>query len=607
MVSRYRPLAVYSLVLATLAAGWLVGDLVGGGTLPPARFPPLWVIAASMASCLFVWQFGIPAPWVGLTSLERLPQIGLLLILSPPVAAVICAAASMLWPLLNRSYSQGSSTVAVLRSIHNSSMTAIMLLSAGHAYLLAGGRHPLDGLGMQDVLPLVVVALTAQVVNVAIMALFYRFDGRDVRRLLKPIYSIMDLVFVPAGVLAAVLFNSSEPTTFALFTGLMVMFVLSFNGLGQTLTTADAERNPLSRIFRAARALHGARRIDELGERILAETRGLFRFDEFYLVLVDRAQQVLDLRIHECRGERMPRRIKPLDSGLFGYVAERGEALVIPDWARAPEELKSRGEITTKETGCFIIVPLVEQGAIIGLLSLQHTRPNVYSAADMNVVQRLAEQVAAAVADARAFEALEDYQLRLEVRVAERTADLEKANGEKERLIAVLRERSSALEKESYEDALTAVANRRGFSRRLAAEIDVALAVGQPLSLAVADLDRFKIVNDRLGHAIGDEALKQSATIMRQLCRENDLVARIGGEEFALILPGMSRDQAGAFCERIRHAVETHDWRSIHPHLRVTISIGLSQWHRSFKVKELLEAADLQLYRAKNEGRNRVA
>jgi diguanylate cyclase (GGDEF)-like protein len=137
--------------------------------------------------------------------------------------------------------------------------------------------------------------------------------------------------------------------------------------------------------------------------------------------------------------------------------------------------------------------------------------------------------------------------------------------------------------------------------------MEVALAVSQPLSVAVADLDHFKVINDRLGHTIGDKALNEIAALMRSVCRPSDLVARIGGEEFALILPGMAQDAALAFCERLREVVERHEWRRIQPDLNVTLSIGLSQWDGSADVTELLQAADIQLYRAKRAGRNQVA
>ena len=84
-----------------------------------------------IGTCLFVWQFGLRAPRLGLISMERLPQIGLLLVFEPAVAASICAAASLTWPLVSRRYSQGSLKVAALRGIHNASMTALMLMLAG--------------------------------------------------------------------------------------------------------------------------------------------------------------------------------------------------------------------------------------------------------------------------------------------------------------------------------------------------------------------------------------------------------------------------------------------------------------------------------------------
>ncbi|MGH8204213.1 MAG: hypothetical protein ACREST_06345, partial [Steroidobacteraceae bacterium] len=272
MIPRYRPLAAYSLLLAVATGAWLATALAGA-----ADFPPLWVAALCVAINLFVFQFGIPSPWVGLTSMERLPQVGLLLVLSPPVAAVICAAASLLWPLFNRGYSHGSTTLAVIRAGHNAAMAALMVLVAGHAYEFAGGRHPLDAFGIADLLPLAVLGISMQLVNEACMAVFYYLDGRDVRALFRPIYTVMDLIFVPAGVLAALLFNAHHPATFALFMVLMAVFVLSVHGIGRALTAEDAERSPFARLFKAGRALHGARRIEELGDRLLEELRPLLR------------------------------------------------------------------------------------------------------------------------------------------------------------------------------------------------------------------------------------------------------------------------------------------------------------------------------------------
>src|SRR5688500_19295615 len=118
MRSRYGALAIYSLLLACVAVGTLSLVLLHG-----VSFPPWWFVLVGIGACLFVWQFGLRAPRLGLISMERLPQIGLLLIVEPAVAASICGAASLAWPLLSRRYSQGSLEVAALRAIHNASMT----------------------------------------------------------------------------------------------------------------------------------------------------------------------------------------------------------------------------------------------------------------------------------------------------------------------------------------------------------------------------------------------------------------------------------------------------------------------------------------------------
>jgi diguanylate cyclase (GGDEF)-like protein len=602
MRSRYGALATYSLLLSAVAAA----ALAASWWRSPAA-PAWWVVLLGIGACLFVWQFGLRAPRLGLISMERLPQIGLLLVLEPVAAATICGAASLIWPLVSRRYSQGSLEVAGLRAIHNASMTALMLLVAGAAYEGAGGRHPLEGLTSSDILPLLAMALVAQVVNICLMMLFFRFDGRDVRRIVTPWYALSDLIFVPAGVLAALLFNQGDMSVFGLFAGLMLLFVLSFNSIGSQRGIVPAERGPLTRLFEASLKLQGARRIDVLAERVLTETRTLFRFDELHFLLVDRDRRVLDIRVHEREGQRLPARIEPIDAGLFGWLAARAEPLLVKDWRHAPDEWVQRMSIAETPSGSLLAMPLVHDGIVLGLLCVSHGQPGVYASADLHLMRQLGEQTAGALADARAFEDLENYRRHLEERVAARTDDLEKANAEKERLIDVLRENSLRLERETQEDALTGVANRRCFMQRLAAEIDVALAVGQPLCVAIADLDHFKVVNDALGHPVGDQALRQSASIMGRSCKHSDLLARIGGEEFALLLPGMTQPEALAFCEQLRADIAAHDWQTIHAGLAITISIGVAQWDGQADLGGLVRSADMQLYRAKRGGRNQVA
>jgi diguanylate cyclase (GGDEF)-like protein len=101
--------------------------------------------------------------------------------------------------------------------------------------------------------------------------------------------------------------------------------------------------------------------------------------------------------------------------------------------------------------------------------------------------------------------------------------------------------------------------------------------------------------------------LQHAADLLRQQCGASDLAARIGGEEFALLLPDVTLEGAAARCEVLRHRFESYDWRAVHPHLHVTLSIGIAQWEGHLGPAALLQSADSRLYQAKNAGRNQVA
>jgi diguanylate cyclase (GGDEF)-like protein len=152
-------------------------------------------------------------------------------------------------------------------------------------------------------------------------------------------------------------------------------------------------------------------------------------------------------------------------------------------------------------------------------------------------------------------------------------------------------------------DPLTGLRNRRGFQGVLEAELARALRTGKPVSLLVADLDHFKVVNDRLGHAGGDRALKRFAGQMQRLTRRLDAGARLGGEEFALVLPECAKHDAYLVAERLRRAVRTAFADGSVP---LTVSIGVaSHPDHGGTADSLLLAGDQALYAAKQLGRDR--
>jgi diguanylate cyclase (GGDEF)-like protein len=156
-------------------------------------------------------------------------------------------------------------------------------------------------------------------------------------------------------------------------------------------------------------------------------------------------------------------------------------------------------------------------------------------------------------------------------------------------------------------DALTELVNRRHFGERCDAAIDRALERRAPLCLAIVDVDLFKPINDRHGHIAGDAVLRQIAGHLRRAARRGDLAARIGGEEFALLLPDTGLDEAAVLAEQLRTAVAADRFILDGQRQPVTISIGLAALQAGRANRSaLLRAADLALYRAKDGGRNRI-
>jgi len=160
---------------------------------------------------------------------------------------------------------------------------------------------------------------------------------------------------------------------------------------------------------------------------------------------------------------------------------------------------------------------------------------------------------------------------------------------------------------EARTDSLTGLVNRRRFSEAAAAEWGRSIRYGRPSSLILFDLDRFKQINDEHGHAAGDLVLKQVAEVCQFEIRDFDLLARIGGEEFAVLLPETSAEAALGLAERLRRCIERLEVKTPKGLLRPTASFGVAplalEGHDWTEAQDLADGA---LYRAKENGRNRV-
>jgi diguanylate cyclase (GGDEF)-like protein len=163
------------------------------------------------------------------------------------------------------------------------------------------------------------------------------------------------------------------------------------------------------------------------------------------------------------------------------------------------------------------------------------------------------------------------------------------------------------VQRQAITDELTELANRRYFIEKLDTELRRADRFEEPLALVFADLDDFKRVNDVYGHHVGDAVLRAFADVLRGRVRAIDVAARLGGEEFAILLLETDVNGAEALAENLRSAVAGLEVRIVGgPPVRITASFGVSDYPHTRGAEELMAAADLALYRAKREGKNRV-
>jgi diguanylate cyclase (GGDEF)-like protein len=170
------------------------------------------------------------------------------------------------------------------------------------------------------------------------------------------------------------------------------------------------------------------------------------------------------------------------------------------------------------------------------------------------------------------------------------------------------RDASENLRKATYSDHLTGLSNRRAFFEAAELELTRRKKAVRPVALIVIDADHFKAINDGHGHPAGDAVLAHLAQTMRRVCRQVDVLARIGGEEFAIILPSVALDDALAIAERLRAEVASAPATYAQQPIAYSISLGVAVMDDTAAgFDDLMTRADEALYAAKRGGRNRVA
>jgi len=328
------------------------------------------------------------------------------------------------------------------------------------------------------------------------------------------------------------------------------------------LMDLDQAHKKLAALYRITSVVQRTVNEDEVLDEIVAGITGELGYACAAVLLMDEDAQELVMKA--SRGYPPNVRI-PKGRGITWHAALTREMVYVEDVSKDPRYIPAIGGGASE-----LAVPLIYADKVIGVLDVETTAERPLQAYDRDLIGSLAGQVALTIAHAK-------HVAKVEV--------------------------------QAITDGLTDLYNYRYFMDLLDREFKRAARYKRPLSLILLDIDHFKHYNDTNGHSAGNEVLRQLAEIMRQVCREVDFIVRYGGEEFIVLMPETSPDEARVVAERLRAAIADYPFvgRANQPGGMLTVSLGIAGFPYDARSSvELLEHADAALYLAKRTIRNCV-
>ncbi|MEF8793360.1 sensor domain-containing diguanylate cyclase [Thiohalorhabdus sp.] len=289
------------------------------------------------------------------------------------------------------------------------------------------------------------------------------------------------------------------------------------------------------------------------------------------------------------------------NAGVMGAAATTGEAQHVGDCRQDPR-YRPWGDERDRGAGALIAIPMMEGSQVIGVLNVAHPEPHAFSAWHEHMLQVFATMLSHMLLNHRLVNSLEEH-------VRQRTAQLEEALVEAEQL-------KTQFEQLAGIDELTTLYNRRFFFPEASAELARSLRHERPLTLLMIDLDHFKTINDVHGHSAGDQVLGDVAALFRDQLREGDILARVGGEEFVMMLTDTDSEGANRLAERLQQDLRNRTWSDADGYqFGLTASIGIAELHHAEEsaavdsqrlLDRLMTEADRAVYTSKAAGRDRI-
>jgi diguanylate cyclase (GGDEF)-like protein len=333
-----------------------------------------------------------------------------------------------------------------------------------------------------------------------------------------------------------------------------------------------AENNEVTVFHELGKALTSSLQLDQVLRTIMEKINEVLRPDTWSLLLMDQEKHELYFQIATGKGAEALRDVRiKVGQGLAGWVAESGEAVVVPDTSKDSRFFEKVDQRTKMATRSIVAVPVRFRDQCLGVIELINCiGPDGFSQRDLALLEALADYAAIAIENARHVQRIHELTIT---------------------------------------DDCTTLYNARHLNFMLDTELYRSHRYAFEFSLIFIDLDHFKTVNDTYGHLMGSKLLAEIGTAIKEKCRLIDLAFRYGGDEFVLLLPQTSKENAIGVASRLHKLIRETVWlKEAGLNVHITASAGVASYPSDSRTKaELLHLADEAMYLVKNTSRDSVA
>ena len=350
-----------------------------------------------------------------------------------------------------------------------------------------------------------------------------------------------------------------------------------------TLSEAQRNNRHLQKLSEITYTALESKTLESMLQTLADRLGEMFDADGAFITFWDEQNQATIRKAAYGSRRESYRQGPPIQGGLTmtGSVVKAGQVLVVEDVYNSP--YMDPAIAAMYDTRSLLGIPLIASEVKLGAALISFEHPHHFTQEEITLGEQAGRQVALAIDKVRLLEAEHLQRMQSEAFRDE-------------------------LQFISNTDELTGLLNRRGLFTQAQAILDRAQKINRSFGVMIFDLDNFKVFNDTLGHATGDQILRQIADLCRENVRDQDVIGRYGGDEFVIIFPGNNLEETRQVVERLRAAISREmEAFSVGVEQKITISGGVTAFDgRNHTLDELLSTADMALYQAKNQGKNCV-